>query len=99
MERVIVVHEISTSEFLDQIEARVKNLLNNQPVRSIENDKLLTREEASKFLNITLATLNTYTKQGKIKSYRIGSRVIYKTEDLLEALEEVKHGKYKKLKL
>lgn len=53
-------------------------------------DKLLTRKETAKRLNITLATLHEYTKSGKIIANRIGNRVLYKECDIQNALRQVK---------
>jgi excisionase family DNA binding protein len=50
--------------------------------------KFLTRIEASRLLQISLPTLNDYTKRGVISSYRIGSNVRYKLSDLENALKE-----------
>ncbi len=52
-------------------------------------DELRTRKETAKRLNITLATLNEYTKSGKIVANRIGNRVLYKESDIQNALKKV----------
>lgn len=51
---------------------------------------LLTREQAAGLLNITLPTLNTWTKTGKLKSCKIpeSRRVYYKTDQIFQALHE-----------
>jgi len=59
--------------------------------------KLLTRAEAADMLDITLTTLNTWTKQEKIRSYRQGSRIYYKEDELMASLKEVNHRNYKKI--
>ncbi len=56
-------------------------------------DVLLTRKETAKRLNITLATLNEYSKSGKIIANRIGNRVLYKESDIQNALHQVKTSK------
>lgn len=65
---------------------------------SIEPNNInpLTRKQAAEKLNITLSTLNTWTKQGLIKSYRKGRRVYYKPEELIGSLEKINHKNYKK---
>lgn len=45
-------------------------------------EKLLTRKEAAEYLNISLGTLHTHTKSGRICGQRIGSRLLYKKSDL-----------------
>ncbi len=66
---------------------KVEVVKNIQPI--IDKD-LLTRNEAKDFLNISLPTLNNWTKKGMIKSYGIGGRVYYKKNEILELLEELK---------
>jgi len=53
-------------------------------------DQLRTRTETAKILRVTLATLNDYTKTGKIVANRIGNRVLYKDSDIQAALSKVK---------
>ena len=48
----------------------------------------LTRGEVATQLQISLPTLHNYTKEGLIKSYRIGGKVRYKAEDIEQALKE-----------
>ena len=48
----------------------------------------LTRGEVAKQLQISLPTLHSYTKDGYIKSYRIGGKVRYKADDIELALTE-----------
>ncbi|KAB5488912.1 helix-turn-helix domain-containing protein [Flagellimonas hadalis] len=51
---------------------------------------LLTRKETAKLLCISLPTLNDWTKTGIVKAHRIGNRVLYKEQEVLEALNEVR---------
>ena len=61
-------------------------------INFIQNEKLevLTREEVCKLLNVSLVTLSTWTKTGKIKAHRIGNRVYYKKLNIEEAMKEIK---------
>lgn len=54
-----------------------------------END-LMTREAVCKLLSITKVTLWKHTKMGKLKSYGIGNRVMYKRSEVLEAVKPLK---------
>lgn len=60
----------------------------NQP-KQPEND-LMTREAVCKLLSITKVTLWKHTKMGKLKSYGIGNRVMYKRSEVLEAVKPLK---------
>lgn len=47
--------------------------------------KLLTRKETATLLKISLPTLNSWTKQGFLKSYRLGRMLRYKEGEVLGA--------------
>ena len=51
-----------------------------------ENEDLMTREEAAKFLKINLSTLYYWTKNGKLNSYGIANRRYYKKSEILTCL-------------
>lgn len=83
-------------EFLKELIPLLQPLLAKQSVEIKSND-LITRKQAAEKLNITLSTLNTWTKQQRITSYRQGARIYYKEEELLASLKEVNHKHYKKV--
>lgn len=58
--------------------------------RQKEPTEYLTRKEMQKMLNINMSTLHLWTKQGKLKAYRIGARIYYKRHEVDEALETFK---------
>lgn len=53
---------------------------------TIPEKKYLTREEAANLLDVSLHTLNKWTKEGRVKGYRIGSRVRYVASELGNSL-------------
>lgn len=48
---------------------------------------LLTRKEVAKMLDISLPTLWAWTNKGILISYRIGNKIRYKENEVLEALQ------------
>ena len=73
----------------DAVKEQLKNLT-TQKGESEKNattgEKLLTRKETALKLNVTLPTLTKYVKQGKIKSHRIGRRVLFKESDIINSI-------------
>lgn len=53
--------------------------------------KLFSREDTASMLCISLPTLHQYTKNGDIIAYRIGGRVLYKHEDIIDAISIVEY--------
>lgn len=56
---------------------------------SLEDEQLITREQASKLLCVNLSSLWRLTKQGSIKSYSLpdSARVYYKKSEILAAIK------------
>lgn len=73
------------------VSAEFKKLLDLK-VSSNEKDKLFTRQQTAKFLNISLPTLLVYTKKGKINAHRIGRRILFKESDINSAVEKINVG-------
>lgn len=48
-----------------------------------------SRTEVSEMLNVSLVTLNKWNKSGKLKAVGIGGRVLYRQEDIDNAIVEL----------
>lgn len=64
--------------------------------RQTSNVVLLDRKSAAKILAISLPTLDYYTKQGVITGRRIGRKVLYREDELLNAGKAITQIKYKR---
>ena len=52
--------------------------------------EFITRKQTADLLRVSLPTINDWTKTGKIKGYRIGSRVRYKRNEIENSLSQIK---------
>ena len=57
--------------------------------------KQFTRREICDRLKISLATLHSYTKDGTLKGYRIGGRVLYKLVEVEQSVQAIQTTKFK----
>lgn len=80
------LHNVNPEELVSNILKGVENLLIRNNNTKTDSEKLLTRSEVSELLSISLPTLRNYVKRGLIKEYRMGSRVLYKSSEVLETL-------------
>lgn len=78
-----VVHEAASRA----ISEALKGFSGMQQAKAVP--ELLTRQEAAKKLKITLPTLSDWTKRKLLKSYTIGGRIYYKSEELEKALTQI----------
>jgi excisionase family DNA binding protein len=72
--------------FNKAFEKAIKQFIN--PPVSQDKD-LKSRKETARILNISLPTLHLFTKEGNIRAYRIGNRVLYKSADIENALKVI----------
>src|SRR5688572_21104241 len=95
MDNKIILFSISSEELASALQAAVAIELEKQKALEFEQ-KLLSPSEACKLFQppISLVTLAKWTREGYLKSYRIGSRVFYKPAEILDSLQTLK--KYKR---
>jgi len=75
---------------LQQLADALIPLLQAQPVANspLENE-LMTRDEVCKMLSFNKTSLWKHTKSGKLKSYGIGNRVLYKRSEVILAVKPI----------
>jgi len=84
------VKEIVTEVVKQVLEDSLNGPDNPKPVT------FLTRDEAANILKVSLPTLSKLTKEGRIKGYKIGRHIRYKSNELDSALQEIQSYKYKR---
>lgn len=52
-------------------------------------DELIRPEEACYLLHCSYSTLRRHTKSGRLISYQIGNRILYKKSEVLEAVKPI----------
>jgi len=89
MKEQILLSSVSNEDLraiiVDAIKEAIPTL--ETTVKGDDPDKLLGRLEAAEFMNISISSLNNYAKQGIIKKYKIGSKVLYDKKELIEAVK------------
>jgi excisionase family DNA binding protein len=79
---MIVFNIDSAKELEEIIERAVQKVLSDKISAEPTQDPLYNRKQAAEYLNISLGTLHTHTKKGRIQGQRIGSRLLYRKSDL-----------------
>ena len=57
-----------------------------------KQEQYLSRRQISDLLKISLPTLGSYVKMGKLKAYRIGRRIRFKQSEIGQALKLIQTG-------
>lgn len=90
-----ILSPISLQDFSHVIDSSINRAMEKQfhALTAPQAEKYLTRKETAALLNVSLPTLNEYTKGGKIKGYRFGARVLYKQSEIEAALTKINVGR------
>jgi excisionase family DNA binding protein len=88
---------VKLNELLERIGQLIDAKISHLPqTKTKEQSGYLSRKEVSELLKITLPTLHDWTKLNYLKSYKMGTRVLYKESEVIEMLERVPSFKHKK---
>lgn len=60
----------------------------------LDGNRYLTEQELSQALKITKRTLIEYRMNGKLPYYKIGGKILYKEQDIMEIMEKNKIQAY-----
>ena len=93
----LFLNGIKLNELLDKIGQVIESRLEKIQHPSPKNQSgYLSRREVALALQISLPTLNEWTKLGWLQSYKMGNRVLYKADEVELAVSKVSTYKYKK---
>lgn len=94
----ILLNGINVEELLERIGQLIDRKLKQSSTFSTlpYTSQYITRSEVAALLKISLPTLNDWTKQGWLLSYKIGNRVLYKPDEVEKAIAKVSTFKFKK---
>jgi excisionase family DNA binding protein len=95
MERLLL-NQITVEELADQLVAALRKDIGTSILKPEPPERYLSRNEAAKLLRISLPTLNEWSKNGILESYKIGGRILYKQSEIEGEFTAVKHNKYKR---
>lgn len=68
----------------------VGNFIEHKANETSEIHPILTADQVCLMLSISKPTLIKYTKNGTLKSYKLGVRVFYKQQEVIDSLTPVK---------
>lgn len=85
----VLLHTFELSDIKKVVEEVLEKKLQSFIPQEKEKLTLLSRKDTAKLLCISLPTLHDWTKNGTIKAHRIGNRILYKLDEVNEALNQI----------
>ena len=90
----LILSPVLLADLVGEITKAVRIELDARPPHATPPPEgLLTRVEAAQLLGITLPTLREYTRKGFVTGYRIGTRVRYRRNEVLNDLRRIRTAK------
>jgi excisionase family DNA binding protein len=87
---------ITVDELKSYILEGLRSILSEfkRPQEMNKDEKLLSLSEASEFLKVSKVTIHKWKKKKLITSYRIGRRIYFKKEELVNSLKSLNQKGY-----
>ncbi len=88
---ILQLENTNANDFKNEIVKDVTNALKGyaETLQNPDKDKLLTRQETADLLQVSLVTIWDWTKKDILPAYRIGNKVRYKKDEILQALQQM----------
>ena len=88
--KTIQITEVSIDELADKVADKLLLKIEDylKKIAKPKNEELLTRREVATYLRISLVTVSSWSKYGIINPIRMGNRILFKKQDILDILEK-----------
>ena len=88
--KTIQITEVTIDELADKVSdillLKIENYI--KELTKPKNNKLLTRKEVAVMLRVSLVTIGVWSKVGILNPIRMGNRIFFKEQDILNTLEQ-----------
>lgn len=95
MQNSIILESITREELFAELRDIVNQALDKKLQPETPKD-LLTKKEACTKLRISEPTLDRLSSQGVVQKFKIGGRVLFRADQIDQALKEIHTLKYKR---
>jgi hypothetical protein len=85
MDKLVIISRDDLKELITEAVAKAFDEVNKD---TFTDKDLMTRKETAQFLNVSLVSLNIWSKKGIIQPYAIEGRVFFKRSEVESALKQ-----------
>lgn len=82
----VEIFPVGTLDILMSEIASIKEML-SQKTKQEDSEELISRKEAKELLGVTDVTIWNWSKQGKLKTYKIGGKVFLFRSEVMELVK------------
>jgi hypothetical protein len=85
MDKLVIISRDELKELISEAVSKAFDEVNKD---TFTDKDLMTRKETAQFLNVSLVSLNIWSKKGIIQPYAIEGRVFFKKSEIESALKQ-----------
>lgn len=88
--KTIQITEVSIDELAEKVADKLLLKIENylKELNKPKNNKLLTRKEVAEMLRVSLVTVGVWSKVGILNPIRMGNRIFFNEQEILNTLEK-----------
>ena len=86
----VLLSLIGADELKSIVEAAIRKIMLELKEDVPEVDEYLTTRQLAKLLHVSIGTIVNWRGSGKLKSHKIGNRILFKREDILTKIKELR---------
>ena len=88
--KTVQITEVSIDELVDKVADKLflKIECYLKEMSKKDNDELLTRKEVANYFSVSFVTIDAWSKYGVLDRLRMGNRVYFKKQHILDVLEK-----------
>ena len=88
--KTIQITEVTIDELADKVSDKLLLKIEKylKELAKPKNNKLLTRKEVAEMLRVSLVTVGVWSKVGILNPIRMGNRIFFKEQEILNTLEK-----------
>ena len=94
MDTSIILQSLSEEKLFSKLREIISEEINKQS-RPKASQEYKTKKEVATQIRSSLPTVDRLTASGVLKGYRVGRRILYKSDEVEQSLKEIHTLKYK----
>lgn len=89
MSQLIVLTSDELQSYFDNMVLKVESLIKDSQKKEVASNEWLTAKEVCILLKISLTSLHDWSKKGIIQKHRIGDRIRFRHDEIMESLQRM----------
>ena len=88
---ILQLQQVNKEQLITEILEGVKDLLEKNRQQSLNEKKNWTAQETAEYCKVTKVTIHDWTNKGILTKYKIGNRIFYKSNEVIQAIYSFKN--------